>query len=57
MRQVEEEVLLEGTGYSVDMLVHAPLTNVYIEFDGPSHFITDLATAADSRFNGSIPQP
>ena len=48
---IEEEAIVEGLGYSVDVLV--PALNVCLEFDGPTHFITDLGTGADARFNGA----
>jgi len=47
---VEEEVIVGALGYSVDAWL--PDYNVCIEFDGPTHFVTDLSSGVDSRCNG-----
>ena len=53
--KVEEEAVLKDLGYSVDVLLRE--LGVCVEFDGPSHFITDLSSGLDSRFNGSPSSP
>jgi hypothetical protein len=47
---VEEEMVIPGLGYSVDIML--PEIGVCVEFDGPTHFISDLSSGADTRFNG-----
>ena len=49
---VEEEIVIPGLGYSVDVML--PEIGVGVEFDGPTHFISDLSSGADTRFNGSV---
>lgn len=36
---MDEEVILERTGYSVDALVEIDGEDIAVEVDGPSHFI------------------
>lgn len=46
---IEEEVVIPGLGYSVDIMI--PNMDMCVEIDGPSHFVTDLWSRLD-RPNG-----
>ena len=50
--KVEEETVVPGLGYSVDIML--PEIGVCVEFEGPTHFISDLASGVDTRFNGTF---